>query len=63
MLHVIKNIILYAPEYVGLRDIIIGGGKILKVSTPNNTYSDVFTVTDGEQNILVLDLLTDLYIL
>ncbi len=53
MLHVIKNIVLYAPEYIGLRDIIVGCGKILEVSAPNNTYSDVFTVIDGEENILV----------
>ncbi|WP_234496881.1 beta-aspartyl-peptidase [Vibrio maritimus] len=53
MLHVIKNVVLYAPEYIGLRDIIVGGGEILEISTPNSTYSDVFTVTDGEENILV----------
>ena len=30
-MHLIKNASVYAPEEIGVKDVLIGGGKILKI--------------------------------
>ena len=31
-MYLIKNVKIYAPEYLGVQDVLIGGSKILKIA-------------------------------
>lgn len=37
MISLLKNVNVYAPEYLGLKDILISGGKIAKILSPDDT--------------------------
>lgn len=44
----IKNIDVYAPEALGVMDVLIGGGKILKIEKDLSEWSDLVTVIEGK---------------
>ena len=52
-MYLIKNAKIYAPEYLGILDVLIGGGKILKIAKdlPAESAYDV-EVIDGTGKIL-----------
>ena len=39
-MYLIKNAKIYAPEYLGIQDVLIGGGKILKIAESLPIISD-----------------------
>ena len=49
----IKNADLYAPEHIGLVDILIGGGKILKIAPSISIPSSLVTIKDAEGEIVL----------
>ena len=53
-MHLIKNASVYAPEEIGVKDVLIGGGKILKIGDelPVEHAYDI-TVIDGTGKVLM----------
>ena len=53
-MYLIKNAKIYAPEYLGIQDVLIGGGKILKIAEklPAECAYDV-EVIDGTGKLLM----------
>lgn len=49
----IKNIDLYAPEALGIKDILIGGGKILKIEDDLSKWYEEVQVIDGKGKKLI----------
>ncbi|CVI65168.1 Isoaspartyl dipeptidase [Clostridiales bacterium CHKCI001] len=53
-MHLIKNAYVYAPEKMGVKDVLIGGGKILKIGEDLPVeYAYDITVIDGTGKILM----------
>ena len=52
-MYLIKNVKIYAPECLGIQDVLIGGGKILKIAKnlPTEAAYDV-EVVDGTGKVL-----------
>ena len=52
-MYLIKNVKIYAPECLGIQDVLIGGGKILKIAQnlPTEAAYDV-EVIDGTGKVL-----------
>ena len=51
-MYLIKNVKIYAPEYLGVQDVLIGGSKILKIAKnlPAEAAYDV-EVIDGKGKV------------
>ena len=52
-MYLIKNAKIYAPEYLGISDVLIGGGKILKIDKDLPTINEYdVEVIDGNGKLL-----------
>ena len=52
-MYLIKNVKIYAPEYLGISDVLIGGGKILKIAKDLPTINEYdVEVIDGTGKLL-----------
>ena len=52
-MYLIKNVKIYAPEYLGISDVLIGGGKILKIAKDLPTINEYdVEVIDGNGKLL-----------
>ncbi len=52
MLTLIKNANVYAPKALGLKDILVGSGKILKISDKIENHSAINKVWDAQSKII-----------
>ena len=52
MLHLIKNAKVYAPAFLGQKDILLGGGKILALADRLDLPASVAQVWDAQGKIV-----------